>query len=360
MIHGYIVTGVQEELLFEEGREDAGIISCKIKTALNEVDSAVLTFPASNKYASSLPERGGVVKIFNNGTAVFMGSVTSGKVSNVTEATTVELDGALGWLQNVCKSPFSVGSSSANKAVQNYLSAIVQQYNDACDDYSKLVELGNVTVTGNVSVDHSEEYTRTLDLFREVVEQLGGYFYVIYNVSSPPSIVYVDYPSTATGQVLEVGVNVSTAERQLDFTDYASRVYATGKADGGALIDIGYVMDAEAETAWGRVDFPYSSNVDNSGKTAAQARAAIVADATAELNVRKNPFQTIQMTALDLADVGVDYKLFHIGTVVRAVCRPINIDLEMIVQSIERDYINKTNTVVTFGKAPRTLTGMMQ
>ncbi len=65
------------------------------------------------------------------------------------------------------------------------------------------------------------------------------------------------------------------------------------------------------------------------------------------------------MTAVDLADLGLNYRQFSIGTVARALCSPLGIDTEMMVQSVKRDYIHRQNSQVTLGMAPRTLTGML-
>lgn len=351
MIRGYIVHGTSEELLFAHGMKGAEVVGCTVKTELNSVDSAEIELPVTNNRALALLHRNAIVRLYDDSRVVF-----EGDVADVTQAvygnTKIQLDGALGWMRCICKAPFSIGSSSANRAVEDFLNAIISQYNSSIGDTARLLELGTVTVSGNVEMDHSEEYTQTLDLFKEVIDQLGGYFFVTYNATDSPQIHYVSYPSVESAQTLELGVNILSADNEFDFTDYASRIYATGKADGGALIDIGYVMDADAEARFGRSDYAL--------KTSGNTRAQVTALANAELAVRKNPLQSLQLTAVDLADIGKDYRSFHVGTVAHAAIKHLRIDADMVVQSTARDYINRANTVITFGKAPRTLTGMMQ
>lgn len=346
MIRGYIVHGTSEELLFAHGMKGAEVVGCTVTRELNSVDSAQIELPVTNNRALALLHRNAIVRLYDDSRVVF-----EGDVADVTQlvygSTKIQLDGALGWMRCICKAPFT-----ANMAASSFLDAIITQYNNGIDDSARLLGLGTVTVSGNVVLDHSEEYTQTLDLFKEVIDQLGGYFYTTYTATEPPKIHYVSYPSVESAQTLELGVNILSAENQLDFTDYASRIYATGKADGGALIDIGYVMDAEAEVKFGRSDFALKTD----GKT----RAQVTAFANAELAIRKNPLQSLQLTALDLSDIGKDYRSFQVGTVAHAAIKPLRIDADMVVQSTARDYINRANTVITFGKAPRTLTGMMQ
>lgn len=346
MIHGYIVRGTSEELLFAHGMKGAEVVGCTVTTELNSVDSAEIELPVTNNRALALLHRNAIVRLYDDSRVVFEGDVAD-VTQSVYGSTKIQLDGALGWMRCICKAPFT-----ASMAASSFLDAIITQYNSAIGDSARLLELGTVTVSGNVEMDHSEEYTQTLDLFKEVIDQLSGYFFVTYNATDSPQIHYVSYPSVESAQTLELGVNILSADNELDFTDYASRIYATGKADGGALIDIGYVMDADAEARFGRSDYAL--------KTSGKTRTQVTALANAELAIRKNPLQSLQLTAVDLADIGKDYRSFHVGTVAHAAIKHLRIDADMVVQSTARDYINRANTVITFGKAPRTLTGMMQ
>lgn len=374
MISGYILSGGERRTLFAEGMPGAEISSCVVETGMNQVGSAELELPGSNLAAQSLLQKNAVLEIRDDGAVVFMGEVTK-PTQTIFGAVRLNLDGPLGWLQNICKAPFSIDSGSANKSAADFLGAILDQYN-AGAEAERSVQLGTVTVTGDVEMDHSEEYTRMLDLFRECARQLGGYYYTAYP-GGLPVVHYVDAPSDAAAQALAVGVNVLTLERQLDFTEYASRVYATGfyyetsTVDGEErrerkLITV-MVRDAEAERTFGRVDCPYRSATDMGGdeeagipdKTRAEALTILRAEAQAELDKRKTPVQTLQLTAADLADVGADFRAFQLGTVARCFCAALRIDVQMMVQSIRRDHINKTKSVVTFGRAPRTLTGML-
>lgn len=347
MISGYILSGGERRTLFAEGMPGAEIAACTVESGMNQVDSAALELPASNLAAKSLLQKNAVIEIRSDGAVVFLGEVAK-PTQTIFGGVRANLDGPLGWLQNICKAPFSITAGSANKAAADFLAAILDQYNAGAED-ERMVQLGVVTVTGDVEMDHSGEYTRTLDLFRECHKQLGGYYYTTYS-GGIPKVHYVAAPSDYAGQALTVGVNVLTLEKQLDFTEYASRVYATGTDEGGNLITQ-VVINREAERAFGRVDYPL--------KTSEKTPGGVKSAAQKELDARSAPIQTLQLTAADLEDVGADFRAFQLGTVARCYCTALGIDVQMMVQSIKRDYINKTKSVVTFGKSPRTLTGMM-
>ncbi len=345
MITGWILSGVERHPLFAEGLPGMEVTGCTVNTAMDEVDSAELLLPASNKAARSLLSKNSVVEIRDDGKPVFIGDIAT--VTQSEDGTRrLQLDGALGWLRCITKPPFGIAPTNQNSPVARFLAAIFDQYNAGLGGGARLLQLGVVTVTGYVTMDHNEEYTRMLDLFQEVRKQLGGHYYVTYSDGNP-LLHYVDAPSTAGLQTLEFGTNVLKVENQLDFTDYASRVYATGKDESDQLI-MQIAKDSTAEEIYGRVDYPLKTD----GKTAAE----ILTMAQAVLAARKNPLRSLTMTAVDLADLGLNYHAFSIGTVARALCTPLGIDTDMMVQSVKRDYIHYENSVVTLGMAPRTLT----
>lgn len=345
MITGWILSGAERHPLFAEGLPGMEVMGCTVNTAMDEVDSAELLLPASNKAARSLLSKNSVVEIRDDGKPVFIGDIAT--VTQSEDGTRrLQLDGALGWLRCITKPPFGIAPTNQNSPVTRFLAAIFDQYNAGLGGGARLLQLGVVTVTGYVTMDHNKEYTRMLDLFQEVRKQLGGHYYVTYSDGNP-LLHYVDAPSTAGLQTLEFGTNVLKVENQLDFTDYASRVYATGKDESDQLI-MQVAKDSTAEEIYGRVDYPLKTD----GKTAAE----ILTMAQAVLAARKNPLRSLTMTAVDLADLGLNYQSFSIGTVARALCTPLGIDTAMMVQSVKRDYIHHENSVVTLGMAPRTLT----
>lgn len=373
MIKGFIRTGYDRETLFGEGMKNADVLKCTARFGLNEVDGADLTLPATNRPARSLLQKNAIVELRQDSETVFIGEVAT-VLRNELGDIRLELDGALGWLRSVCKAPFSIKPTDPNGPVENFLTAIFAQYNAAVP-VERQLQLGSVTVAGGVSMDHSGEYVTMLDLLREVREQRGGYLYVDY-ATGLPTVHYVAALSQASVQTLEFGANVLTVEDQLDFTDYASRVYATGTyyvtttVNGQEKreqkpVDAGYVSDADAEALYGRADLAYRSDTDMGGdkdndipdKTQAEAIAIIQAEAQAILDERKTPLRSLDMTAVELAEIGADYRLFKVGTVARALVQILNINTTLAVRSVKRDFIDAGNSTVSFGKEAATISG---
>lgn len=369
MIRGYIKNGYSREALFSEGMEHKDVLKCTARFGLNEVDSAELTLPASNRPARSLLTKNAVIELQNDGEIVFIGEVAAVPRNELGDIS-FELDGALGFLSGVCKAPFTIKPSDPNGPVENFLTAIFAQYNAAVPAERQL-RLGAVTVTGGVEMDHKDEYTSMLDLVREVREQLGGFLYVDYT-DGLPTVHYVATPTAKAARPLVLGENVLTVDDRLDFTNYASRVYATGSyyvTTGGKRekkpLNAGYVVDTDAEAVYGRKDLAFKSDTDMGGdedagipdKTQQEATAIILAEAQMILDERKVPLRSLEMTATELARMGVDHRQYKVGTVAPAHVQILDIDTELVVRSVCPDYIDQGNSTVSFGRQAATISG---
>lgn len=345
MIVGYIRDGTARNALFTAARGEDSVLRCEAEFYLNEADRAELKLPGTNRAARSLTQKNAVIELEDDGGTVFIGDVALTEQEDGGEIR-VDLDGALGWLGTICKAPFQVREGDASSPVLNFLTAIIDQYNAAVST-TRMLQLGAVTVTGNVVMDHHDEYVTMLDLLSEVREQLGGYVYIDY-ASGIPVLNYIAQPEAADGQDLEFGRNVLTVVNQLDFSSYASRVYVAGTDENDHLIT-SVATDETAEAAFGRVDV----SLRGEGKTTEE----IYAEALAELAARKAPLQNLTMTAADLAEIGHSERLFTIGSARRAYCEQIGIDTKMIVRKIKRDYLNRKNSEVSFGRDVSTMSG---
>lgn len=331
----------------EQGLRGMEIEKAVTRFALNQVSGCTLTIPSTNRTARMLT--GGImpiVEVLHNDRYVFSGSVASVK-ENILGGLEVECDGALSWLANVVKQPFSV----TNRTHANYIETIIDQYNAAmvaAGTAAKSIRFGGVTgFTGNVDIHHSDEYVNTLDLLKECVEKYGGFFFEIpRSASQLSSFGWMKDPTVSSGQVLEFGVNIASLETMLDFSEYASRVYAIN--GDGLTVTGGYVVDTDAENTFGRKDFGYKSQ--------AETQEALDAEASAILADKKVPIRSIEATAAMLERAGCNINAMKLGTTVEAIDRKLGANLTLMVNSVERDYVNPLDGSVVLGRSNKTLT----
>ena len=347
MLTVYLITASGKTRLADQSAKGYEISGAVVKQTLNEVSSAKLTFPSTNLFVRSvIGTSRPVIEVMDGDTRVFYGAVVSAKV-DIWGNTEFDCDGALSFLSDVVKAPFTVN----NKTKAEYIQAIVDQYNAAVSA-ERQVWFGGVVGfdSENVDIDHSEEYTDTLTLFKEAVEKYGGYIVETFGSGSVhPYVGWMKDPEIDSGKVLEFGVNEITLANQLDFSDYASRVYATGQ--NGLTLPAGYVSDSSAEAAFGRRDYALKTNASNTASLAVQALA--------ELFTRSTPFRSIELTALDLEQLGHNYSGFVLGTTAAMLDAHFGINMTVMVNTVERDLIDKQNGKIILGRAPATLTNSL-
>lgn len=351
MVSVSVIQDGKRIVVAEQGMKGMEISSASVKTGLNQISGCTLEIPQTNKPARMLT--GGiapVVEVQNDGRRVFIGSVVSVKETLFGDLE-ITCDGALSWLDNIVKEPFNV----TTRTTAEYIETIINQYNAIMVNAGtpeKAVWFGGVEgFTGNVNIHHEDEYTTTLDLVKEAVEKYGGYFFeTVGGGGAYPAIGWIKEPSISSGQVLEFGVNLASLENYLDFSEYASRVYAIN--NDGLRVTGGYVSDPDIENLFGRKDYAYKSQADT--------QAELDAEAAAILAAKKVPIRSIECTAAFLKDAGVNIDAMALGTTVKALDRRLGSDLNLMVSNIERDYINTADGSIVLGRSGRLFTDMVK
>lgn len=371
-----IASASTQTTVAEQGLEGYEISECRVKTQLNSVSAAELRVPPTNTHIQAVTSSiSPVVTIYDDDRLTFIGSVAS-HTTDIFGNVTIQLDGALSWLNDITKAPFYVD----NKTHAEYIETIITQYNAAVVDAGaseRQIAFGGVVgFTGNVDIHHSGEYTTTLELLREAVEMYGGYFIEDFGgVGALPSVGWIREPIADSGVMIEYGLNELSLENQLDFSDFATRVY--GATSDGLTA---YAVDSVAEQEYGRRDYAldaktkvtpeydeaamegmtaeqkeaYKAQKDTEARTTAQAD--LQAEVEAELAKRKTPIRTIEVTAAELNTLGQSVASLHVGSTATLLDRKLGNDIALIVNAIDRDLMNRANTRITLGRESTTLT----
>lgn len=344
MVTVNMITEAGTTPLAETGLRGYEVLEASTKFSVSEVSSARLKVPYSSKIIGVLT--GGfspVVEILEDDRRLFIGSVSAWQ-RDIFGSVDIELDGAMSWLGDIVKEPFTVN----NRTHDSYVRVIVDQYNAAkvaAGETIKQINVGAVLGwTGNVNFIHEDEYTNTLELVKECVETYGGYI-----LESPgsggvaPSFSWLKEPITRDKKVIEFGVNTVSLTDRLDFSDFASRVYGIGK--DRIRNSTGYFRNENAERIYGRRDYGYRSD--------AETQAELDRETQVVLAEKSVPIRTIELTALELERLGMQYSNFICGMTARAIEPNLGIDTDLIVSSVERDLINHNNSVITLGRTVR-------
>lgn len=308
---------------------DKDIIGATIHRELNAASSAVLVFPPENPLSGILDTKNPVIAIYDGETQMFVGSVAGDISTDIWGRKTINLDGALSWLKNVCKPPFTV----SNRTVEDYVSTIISQYNAGVAQ-NRRVTVGGITVPGYVAYNHNDEFTTIGELVAETVQDHGGYLSETFcGRGLNPRIDYFATALTEDPRPLVFGRDIEEFESVVNYDGYCSRVYAVGK-DGITATAI----NSEAEKQYGRVDYPMRSD--------AETLEELQAEADAVLASRSVPVKTV--TAKALAASGCIP-----GLVKKTIDYRRKIELSMMVYAVDIDLLDPSKNRAEFGLAPK-------
>lgn len=330
-------------LLFAVGMAGREISAGTLHRAVGEIDSADLVLPPSNTMRDVPVKRASVISIQKDGVEIFRGSVADTS-TDLRGSRTYSVDGAMLWLADIHKPPFVMTEDT----VTYYVTALLTQYNAACAPARKIL-LGTVDSTlPKLSVQHAE-YVSTLALLQEAMTAVGGTMRLRYAAGNVYLDVHKSYRHMCTQQV-DISKNLLNLTDKIDGASLLTRVYPVGKDGltiGSVNGGIPYLINADAEALYGRIDGTLRVDTDDA--------AALKAAAATYLAQNCGLSRGIQVSAADLSGTDITLEPYHIGDSVRVVSPPHGIDTIMTVSKLDTSLVGGKDTM-TLGWSSRTLT----
>lgn len=335
---------VDGRLLFAAGMPRYEIVDGTISEAVGSASSATIKLPPSNIMRDVPIKRASVISIRKDGAEVFRGSVVD-TTTDLRGMRTYSIDSAMMWLADICKPPHTINAM----AVSTYLGALVTQYNAGCLA-GKQVKLGVVGASLPSITLAASEYKSMLDLAKEAASVSGGELRIRY----ADGAVYLDCLASyghRCSQTVELRKNLLGLTDEIDGADLVTRVYPVGK-DGLTIEDVNagkvYLVNAAAESIYGRIDGTLRADTDDA--------SALKATAAAYLAQHSGLSRGIQVTAADLSAQDIMIESFAIGDSVRVVSPPHGIDTIMQVSKLDTSLVGSKSSM-TIGWGKKSLTG---
>lgn len=331
-------------LLFAVGMSGREISAGTLHRAVGEIDSADFVLPPSNTMRDVPIKRASVISIQKDGVEIFRGSVADTS-TDLRGSRTYSVDGAMLWLGDICKAPFTLTSST----IEYYVTALLTQYNAACAPARKIL-LGTVdSALPTLSVQHTE-YVSTLSLLQEAMTAVGGTMRLRYAGGSVYLDVHKSYRHMCTQQV-DIRKNLLNLTDKIDGANLLTRVYPVG--NDGLTIDsvnggIPYLINADAEALYGRIDGTMQVDTDDP--------AVLKSTAASYLAKNCGLSRGIEVSAADLSGADTELEPFDVGDSVRVVSPPHGIDTVMTVSKVDTSLVGDKDSL-TLGWGSKTLTG---
>lgn len=332
--------------------EGYGVISPKITMELNKAGSLNFTMPPNNVMYAKLKKLKSIVTVEEDGREIFRGRVLNDK-KDFYNRKKVYVEGELSFLIDSPTRPYSYQGD-----IQGLFKRLINNHNNSVDKEQRF-EVGYITVTDNNNYinrsnsDYSDTWSQIKD---KLIKTHGGYI----RVRLDNGIRYIDYLEEymeLSGQIIQFGENL------LDITEYitAENVFtcliplgADDEEKGRLTIKSvnngkDYIIDEDAVKLFGKIwktntwdDVTLPSNLISKGYK--YLRSGI------EMAV------TLEMKAVDMHLLNVETESIKLGTKVRVISLPHDIDKYFQCSKISLDLVSPDKSTYTLGVAYSTIT----
>lgn len=325
------------------------------------------------------------VFVMQDNTILFDGYI-SGYDDDFDGTRTVTCSGCLSYLGDVCLRPYSTirdpedgsGVLYAPESIDGMFEFYISQYNEYADSSKQFLvgkNEGAVLSTSNqISVESSDFPTVADEITDVILNQFGGYLFVRHSGNKR----YIDLFSECVdvnAQIVDFGVNILDFTKSVDLSDFYTAIRPSAtvntNSDDGAesstdidltglpdnespypgLIKKGDVLyNQEAVEKYGYVEY-----AEDFGEVADVNE--LVEKAASDLKAKSKILPTIEVKAIDLSLYQEGNTPLVPGQLVRIRSVPHGIDGHMLLNSMDIDVSDPSQTTYTFGIPINTLTG---
>ncbi len=325
-------------LLYHSKLENLKIFNPSVELELNKTGSFDFTIHTDHPYFNQVKKLKSIITVFQDDFRLFRGRVLDDEIGWHNEKT-VLCEGELSFLLDSIQRPVTF-----NGTVAEFFAYIINNHNSQVEP-EKRFSLGSVTVEGSLAVDLTE-YTNSFETIEKwLLDGFGGYLWT----HEEDGVNYLDYLAEINllaPQSIHFGKNLLNLKRIRKGSDIATAVIPLGK-DGLTIASVNngldYIVDEDAKAQFGFivkvVDF---ADIEDAAKLMTEGQAYL-ADIV-------NQWETIELTAADLATVDKTITSFHLGTQVRAKSKPHGLDQLFLVSKLSINLLDPGANKMTLGK----------
>lgn len=346
---------INDKYIYHPWDKDLQISDPKLDTELNKNGSFSFSIYPDNPMYNNLEKLKSKLRIIwfdqnGNEKEIFRCRVLSEETDFDGEKT-VTCEGDLAFLLDTIQRPYSSTVSPADRFTQ-----LINAHNSQVEP-DKQFQIGNITMTGDsVKVtENSYPDTRT-DIENKLLNVYGGYI----RTREQNGKYYIDY---LKGYEDREGQSVRYGENILDITKYikaeeiktciiplGATNSATGKAITIASVNNGvdYLYDQSAVDTFGKIYGTVSFSDVESPNTLKQKGQE-------QVEALRNLTVSIELTAVDLKDLGYDVKEIAVGDFIPVVSLPHGINSYMQVSKKSQNLKKPEDSSIVLGSTIKTL-----
>lgn len=336
-------------LLYHSKLENLKLFDPSVELELNKTGSFEFTIYPDHPYFSLIKKLKSIITVFQDDFMIFRGRVLDEEIGWHNEKHII-CEGELSFLLDSVQRPLAYSGT-----VAEFLAYIINLHNSQVEP-EKGFTVGSVTVEGSLTVD-VKEHTITFDMIqKQLLDGFGGYL----RTRQEDGINYLDYLSEINllaPQSIQFGKNLLDLKRVRKGEDIATVIIPLGaklKDEEGKDTETRLTI----ESYNGGADFILDS--DAIAQYGTIVKSVIFEDVTdpeslkamgqAHLADSVNQWETIELTAADLATVDKDITSFHLGTQVNAVSKPHGLNQRFLVSKLSINLLDPAANKMVLGK----------
>lgn len=339
-------------LLYHTKLENLKIFDPSLELELNKTGSFNFTIYPDHPYFGLIRKLKSIITVYQDSFLLFRGRVLDEDVGWHNEKHII-CEGETAFLLDSIQRPYSFTGS-----ITDFLSMLITIHN-AQVDAEKQFTLGRVTVTDpNDYIIRSDiDYVSTWEVIsKKLLDLLGGYIIIRHE----EGINYLDYLaeiSLLSPQTIKFGKNLLDLKRIRKGADIATVIIPLGaklKDESGQDTEtrltindvnggVDFIQDSAAIAQYGIIVKPVIfDDVTDPENLKAKGQAHLADSVKA--------WETIELTAADLATVNQDITSFHLGTMVRAESAPHGLNQLFLVSKLSLKLLDPAANKMTLGK----------
>lgn len=339
-------------LLYHTKLENLKIFAPSLELELNKTGSFNFTIYPDHPYFSLIRKLKSIITVYQDGFLLFRGRVLDEDVGWHNEKHII-CEGETAFLLDSIQRPYSFTGS-----ITDFLSMLITIHNAQVDP-EKQFTLGRVTVTDpNDYIIRSDiDYVSTWEVIsKKLLDLLGGYI-IIRHEDGTNYLDYLAEINLLSPQTIQFGKNLLDLKRIRKGEDIATVIIPLGaklKDDSGQDTEtrltindvnggVDFVQDSAAIAQYGTIVKPVIfEDVTDAENLKAKGQAHLADSVKA--------WETIELTAADLATVNQDITSFHLGTMVRAESEPHGLNQLFLVSKLSLKLLDPAANKMTLGK----------
>lgn len=337
--------------LYVPGNNLYPIYDMQLDRKINKSGSFSFTLPPGHPSSGSLRKLKSEIMIYRDDNRLWSGRIIESK-RNIYGETTYTCEGSLGYLNDSSRVPFSFNGSP-----REYLKLLLNNHNaQMYTDPQKQFLLGIVTVSGYFAYDQTEPQSTWELLDSNLVQRFGGFL----KIREEEGIKYLDYLHAIDNycqQPIELGVNMLDIEEYIDAYSICNVLIPYGKNEDGNLIDIASVNDGNNYIQIANDVAAHTRIVKTVIYDDLSEPADIMEAGQAQLEQMVLEALTINASAVDLNDAGINTDRFDLGDNIRVYAESLGLDAMLPCYEISEKIGEPGSAVYTIGASFATMTG---